>query len=302
MVNDPSASDVDKAVAQAKIDMVNKLTGRKSNGSATEFEYNEINRLNEVVNNPKATPEQVTEAKRKLATMKSLTQTSSQAKDEQLAADVNTTVKDYPFEKLPDIFANGGLDKDALAKLEVVERHNSKNLTASDKMKLSGRASLLNQLGKGINLLDEADADSLGIGAQSALASLTKYVDSKGGAFGNLSDKEIHEAIVKMKADSTIKGVMADYIKLMSGTAASDTERSFLKTIMTGGDFTSKEGKLTYLKSFQSNLLDGINNDFKLLYTDAPATVYKAMESLNSTVKGEKKVIKDAGAEFEQFR
>lgn len=226
---------------------------------------------------PKSTAEELS-AKR-MEQIDKMTTKSFQAREADNKNDAKTLIEEIPFEKI----VSSKLDDAQLTKLQEIE--NGNHLTAKELTDMSTNVSMLNKLDKGIKQLSELDADDIGIGFKSIKTSLGKYFDPD-----KASQEELNAAIKKLQALGTLGGVLAEYIKSMSGTAASDAERSFLKMVMSGGDYISKESRVAALKNFQDNVTKNIKVKFNLLYNRAPATVYRAYHLLDN--KGESAIEK----------
>jgi len=217
---------------------------------------------------PKATDEEL--SSKRMEQIDKMTTKSFQAREADDKNDAATLVKEIPFEKA----VSGSLSPDQMTKLQTIE--NGNKLTAKELKDTATHVSMLNKLNKGINQLSEQEAESIGIGLESIKTTVGKYFDPT-----SASDEEIQKAIAKITTEGTLGGTLAEYIKSMSGTAASDTERSFLKMVMSGGNYTSKEGRLAALRNFQDNATKNIGVMLNLYYTRAPATVARAFDKLD---------------------
>lgn len=233
---------------------------------------------------PKATDTEI--STERMNQIEKMTTKSFQAREADNKQDAQTLVQEIPFDKA----MSGKLDTTQLTKLQEIE--NGNHLTAKELTDMSTNVSMLNKLNKGIRQMSEQDANNVGLGLSSIKTTLGKYFDPY-----KADQEELNAAIKKIQADSTLGGVLAEYIKSMSGTAASDAERSFLKMVMSGGDYTTKEGRLTALKNFQDNVTKNIKVKFNLLYNRAPATVYRAYHLLDNN-KGESAIVK----KFDKYR
>jgi hypothetical protein len=236
--------------------------------------------------NPKASEIEVAEERLRFGEGQS--QKSFQAKEKNISDEAKILVEELPFSK---IRSGKQLSSEDLIKLQKIEGGN--NLSDTARKDLVKSVTVLNQVEKGIQQLSEQDADDIGLSYNSIKTTIGKYID-----LDTASDEDVHKVMLKIAADSTIKGVLADYIKLISGAAASDTERAFLKDVMTGGDYTSKEGRLTALRNFKANAAAGTMTTMDLFYNKAPMTVYKSIQAMGKNT-GEKSTIEQ---KFDKYK
>ena len=116
--------------------------------------------------------------------------------------------------------------------------------------------------------------------------------------FLGIPEKELSEAekntrktlqkqmLSKISADTTINSVVADYVKIISGAAVTDEERTRFLHIITGGEYSSTKARIEAMTSF----IEDIDKSYKLTfdsYKDTnPYEYAAAVKSYQSITKG----------------
>lgn len=113
---------------------------------------------------------------------------------------------------------------------------------------------------------------------------ITKYTPKK---WSLIPDKDRNEAIERIATQGAIGVVVADYLRQMSGTAASEKEAMrTLNNMMGGGRATSIDVRLANLKKYRNNYNEDVKNSALDLYKKGyqyDAGTY--LDSLNKTAK-----------------
>jgi hypothetical protein len=233
-----------------------------------------ISALEAVIVDPKSTPAEVTQAKSELASMKSQITNSAEVSNTLKTEAAALVVEGYTFQ---DILDGKKPTKDQRIAMAKKDKASGAEIEA-----IAAKVSLVNKLDKGISQLSAVDSEQVGLGLGSLKEELDKYMTP--AKLANMSDEEVSAEFAKLLSVGTLGDVLASYIKSISGAAASDLERAFLTTVMTGGSYTSKEARLASLKNFQTNMNKATQTHLSLLYEKNPSLVANAMGSMDSAI------------------
>jgi phosphopantetheinyl transferase (holo-ACP synthase) len=100
----------------------------------------------------------------------------------------------------------------------------------------------------------------------------------------NMSEINKNEFLAKVSADSEIQLLVSDYIKLMSGTAASEAERDALTRALTAGNYSTKESAIKAMETFKEK----ISRDSKTTGQAFASFYPKTALDLRANLKGAK--------------
>ena len=148
----------------------------------------------------------------------------------------------------------------------VARNQQGKNkVDATTKRAINDRINLMEGFGKVKEGFEELDQNAW----EKSKSVFSKYVPAD---WMSLTPEEQAKMTKRLKEESRLGGYIADYIKMMSGAAVTDSERVTFTDIISSNKFATKDAFLAALSGFRETLGSSTNNLVDATRTETPYT------------------------------